>query len=199
MLMFQTNMIQELDDRAEDLTFGESDPSVKELDASLWGILRRISIQNPTLAGQLFNLKSRTVELAAQLSDEAISNLSSGTVLSFKLVANQHEICQWIEDKHYKATFEITDTSNCTDLYWVQMGVQACKDVETASQTFGVGLSLVRACSKATLIQLTDISSHFAVSFALRFDESLIGEIISGRRNLQYILLKKIQQSITSA
>ena len=198
MLMFQTNIIQELDDRAEDLTYGESDPSVKELDASLWGILRKVAIQNPDLAGKLFNLKSHTVELAAQLSDEAISNLSSGTVLSFKLVANQHEICQWIEDRDYKQTFEITDTSNCTDLYWVQLGVQARKDVETASQTFGVGLNLVRACSNATLIQLSGISTNFAVSFALRFDESIIAEIISGRRNLQYILLKKIQQSITA-
>ena len=80
----------------------------------------------------------------------------------------------------------------------MQLGVQARKDVETASQTFGVGLNLVRACANATLIQLSGISTNFAVSFALRFDESIIAEIISGRRNLQHILLKKIQQSITA-
>ena len=196
--MLHANIIDTLDQQATQLTNSQADRGVFELDCSLWGILRNISIQSAPLASKLFNLKESTVAIAADLTDECLQHLSSGVILSFQLVADCSEITKWLTNQSYERSFEITDSSNFVSFYWIQLSVTARKDIGLACQTFGLPMELVKAVAGATMIQLSKLGQVFDINYRLRFREELIEELHFGHKvkNIQHVLMMKLQQSI---
>lgn len=196
--MLNANFIDSLDHEASQLANSQADRAIFELDYSLWGILRNLSHQSAPLAAKLFNLKDSTVETAAALSDECLKYLSSGVILSFQLAADLKGITARLKSEVYEQSFEITDSSNFVDLYWIQLGVIARKDPRMACQAFGLPMELVLVAAEATMIQLAKLSKYNDINYRLRFREELIADLHFGHkvRNIQHVLMMKLQQSI---
>ncbi len=173
------DMMRRLDSLALSAHSPEPDPNIKHFDHQLWRLIWKVGQHHADVAALSFSLSNQMIDYLCSRPEEDLKLLANGALLSFTSLAENEQVLAALNANIDPCVFLEDSTGHDADTaYWSLMARCGKDDPFKASQTFGVNYEIIVATARSTDAHLRHLAKAVQTGFKLRFDETLIPEII---------------------
>jgi hypothetical protein len=193
--------ITDLDMMALRVTEQRPDRNIHEFDLTLWHLMSSLARKSPEKLKAQFSLPDAAITALANATEDKLTKLSSGVLISFQLKTNTQLILDKLQEK-YTPILTLSDTpgSEFETAYWLLLKQISQRDYKIAAAAFGISADLTQAICNTTDNQLRNLIKVTSTVFTLRFSPKLLVNLlltINTPTNARYFF-KKYQQSISN-
>lgn len=195
------NLIDKLDESAENLSKGHYDENVFELEFNLWGLVHLLAKESPAELKESFKFSDEVVSALGLASRTSIGKLANPHLLSFALKSKESSVREAIdelkiENYHYVYLSNSVDYDEFSYAYWQILNRLSIKDLDYAAVVFGVSTSLADEIRSLTDIKLRLLAAKHPPVFQLRFCQSVILERLNDTGSEAISFFKGIQLAL---